>query len=815
MLPCRCIEQPRACAASVTIALLTLLAASGQAVGAALGAPLGLQLVQLIDTDEREGHVDISVQFACTMRYLSNAPLNHGNNTVITLRLGPDCGSFLSAVAPEFPLVGGGSKLVTGARLESVVPGEVTLEFTWSRDLDFVMVPTANGQGLRIRLLGMPRGRAGGFATVIEAPEGYAVNLDSSMETIDPAAVQAAATRLGTAAYVSTTDIEDKHWYRLRVGPFTTRQEAERVLRIAQTDYPRAWIAINDEAAELTAVERAGAQAVAAGGQTDPPLPAEQRDQILRDARVALAQRQFPEAVELLTRLLRQPEYPTRADAQELIGLVRERAGQLAHAKAEYQEYLRRYPDGPAATRVRGRLLTLATAAQTPQSSGEFGSTPARSHWSMAGSGAVTYEYGQDQLSSGGTSTNTTALNAVLVYGDLLVRDRGERYEFTGRVNSGYTANMAPHTGGSQDRTNIAYVELDDRVRGLSGRVGRQSLASQGNIGLFDGVYVGYQLAPKLMLSAAGGFPAYTSYSQFGTKQTFGTLSAEFGPYRQAWVFDGYLFDERNGGATERRALGLQTRYLTSGRSFMLLTDYDIAFQQLNSLTLIGNLSLWHRWVLGFDADHRRSPLLLLGNALIGQSAPDLAALQLQFTPSQIRQLALDRTATSDTYTLSATHPLGERWQFIGYLSALQLSRTPASGGVAATPATGLDKTVSLQMSGASLLQASDLHFFGVRYDNSPLSRSVTLSWDARFVLPGTWRIGPRFSVERVENPALGGTQMLYLPELRSDWTGRRNVFELIGGYQVQQQQPLTGQSANAAQSARNLYLAVTYRMRF
>ena len=40
-------------------------------------------------------------------------------------------------------------------------------------------------------MLQRARGQPGGYATLIEAPEGYAVNLDSSMETIDPAAVQA------------------------------------------------------------------------------------------------------------------------------------------------------------------------------------------------------------------------------------------------------------------------------------------------------------------------------------------------------------------------------------------------------------------------------------------------------------------------------------------------------------------------------------------------------------------------------------------------------------------------------------------------
>ena len=401
------------------------------------------------------------------------------------------------------------------------------------------------------------------------------------------------------------------------------------------------------------------------------------------------------------------------------------------------------------------------------------------------------------------------------------MRDRGERYDFTARVNAGYTRNLVTTFGGSQDRTTAAYVELTDRNFGLTGRVGRQSLASLGVIGLFDGLYVGYQLNSKFSISAAAGLPAYTSYSSFSTKQQFGTVTAEYGPYHQAWVFDAYLFDETAAGATERRSIGLQTRYSGPGRTAVILADYDIAFQQLNSVTLIGNLRVGPSWILGFDADYRRSPLLQLSNALIGQSAPDLPTLENQFTPSQIKQLALDRTATSDTFVISASRPLGERWQIMMDLAALQLGATPSSGGVAATASTGLDKNLSVQMSGSSLLQASDLHIFGVRFDDSPSSRSTTLSWDARFALPGAWRLGPRFSVEQLNNPMLGGKQLLYLPQLRGDWTNRRSVFEAIAGYQlqqqqaVQQQQALTGQPQPGALDQRSLYISVAYRLRF
>jgi tetratricopeptide (TPR) repeat protein len=778
-------------------------------------SPLAAQLVQLIDTDERDGHTNVTIQFSCTVRYITNTPLNHGASTTITLRLGPDCGALLTSLTPELPLVGGASA-VTGARVDSLVPGEATLELSWSRDFDFVMAPTSDSRGLRVRLLtGSVTRKASGYVTSSDTPDGYAVNLDSSYEKFAPAAVEAAAAALATQAYVSETDIEDRHWYRLRVGPYTSRQEAERVLQIALANYPRAWLAINDESGEIAAVQRAGAVAPAAATPADAPLPDAARAALLQQARTDIERHQYPEAIEALTRLQRQGEFPGRAEAQELIGLARERAGQLAHAKAEYEEYLRRYPDGPAAERIRARLQALVAASLAPKSTGEFGGDAKADHWTMAGSAALTYQYGQDQVSSAGTTTTTNSLDAFLVYGDLLVRDRGERYDFTARIDAGYTANLVTTPGGSQDRTTLAYVELSDLHTGLTERLGRQTLANEGVIGLFDGLFVGYQVSPKLTFSAAAGFPAYTSYSQFSSSDKFGTVAAEYGPYKGAWVFDAYLYDEQNGGLTERRALGMQTRFSEPGRSAVILADYDFYFQQLNALTLIGNLKVGSQWVMGFDADHRRSPLLLLSNALIGQSATDLSMLGQLFTPSQIKQLALDRTATSNTFVLSATRPLGQRWQLLADISGLELSGTPASGGVTATTATGLDKNATLQFSGSSLIQSSDLHFFGIRFDDAPGTRSLTLSWDARFVLPGAWRLGPRFSVEQLNNPTLGGIQYLYLPEIRGDWTGKKSVFEIDGGYQLQQQQATVGTTPTPGQDERHLYGQATYRVRF
>ncbi len=776
-------------------------------------------LVQFIDTNEHEDFADVTVQFACSARSLGNFPIDHGASTTITLRLGADCGNLLNGVAPEFPPTSGGDSLLKTARVDSVVPGEVTLTLTWSRELDFVMTPTASGLGLRVRLIGTRQHKASVLLTQPDTPSAYAVNLESSLQPFDHAAVEAAARSFNTQAYVSETDLEDQHWYRLRVGPFATDRDAQRVLRAAQASYPRAWLASDDEASDLTVVERVEVATAPVSQSPGPPLSDEERAQLLRDARLALTSHRYPEAVDLLTRLLRQEEYPGRADAQELLGLVRERAGQLAQAKAECEEYLRRYPDRPGAVRVRARLQSLLAASLVPRSAGEF--VPASSsHWSMAGSASVSYQYGSDQSVAGGVTTTTTSASSALVYADLLLRNRGERYDFTARVDAGYTQNLVTTFGGSQDRTTAAYAELSDRVLGWTGRIGRQSLAVQGNIGLFDGIYLGYQLNPKLSVSVAAGLPAYSGYSVYSPSQLFETVSAEWNP-SQAWAFDGYLFEETVSGYLDRRSVGLQTRYMHAGNTAIFLVDYDVNLQQLNSATLIGNARVGRAWVVGFDADHRRSPLLELNDALIGQTAGDLKSLSLEFTPSQIRQLALDRTATSDTFVVSASRALGERWQFMASISALQLSGTPASGGVEAFASMGLDKNVSVQLSGASLLQASDLHIFGMRFDDAPQSRSATLSWDARFVVHGAWRLGPRLSVEEVTDSTLGGRRFMYLPELRGDWTSRRSIFELTAGYQLQLQQQtlqplgLTGAAESGNVQQRSLYVSASYRLRF
>ena len=161
------------------------------------------------------------------------------------------------------------------------------------------------------------------------------------------------------AAYAYTAEENGVEWTRLRLGTFATRAEAEQVLQQITADYPEAWIARIDRA-ERERVYQAWL-AVRSGTSSAPAiLPVDPvSDGMLQELRDKLATGDNAEAVRLAEHLLGQPESSATPEAQELLGLARERNGQLAHAKAEYETFLSRYPDHANAPRVRQRLAAL------------------------------------------------------------------------------------------------------------------------------------------------------------------------------------------------------------------------------------------------------------------------------------------------------------------------------------------------------------------------------------------------------------------------------------------------------------------------
>src|SRR5215469_11470830 len=453
-----------------------LLAALGASVASAQ-MPIGPQrLVEVIEVSDRDGQVDLTVVFNCSMRFVTNLPASQGSEVHIQLVPLTDCGvSPFSQIPSEIPPLSGGAGIITAARVESLAPGQITLTLSFKKSERFVLAQGVDPRGLRVRLVDHTRARGG--RVMVEPSEvvsNFAINLDSRPKPFTPEEIELAHQRLQVPVFVSETVVDGEKWYRLRAGPIERRSEADKMLNRALPEYPRAWLAIGDDAvtsdfaaataAPLPAVERIG---------SDPALPPEQLRQILADARAAMAAHDYPKAIALLTKLQRQPEFPDRARAQELLGLARERSGQLAHAKAEYEEYLRRYPHGEAAERIEFRLKTLRDAEAKARTGREIG--PDAQRWQVSGGLAQLFRYDGTRVTNGPnpqtttTTTTTTSVplaadttndNAIFTDVDFLARRRGEAFDWIGRLSAGYDK-IFGQTGAVGDATRVSLATLE------------------------------------------------------------------------------------------------------------------------------------------------------------------------------------------------------------------------------------------------------------------------------------------------------------------------------------------------------------------
>ena len=809
--------------------VLSLLAALAPGAAFAQISTIGPnRLVDVIQVDDRETQIDLTIIFNCSMRFVTNVPANEGREVHIQLVPLADCRvSPFGPIASENPPLSGGANIVTGARLESLAPGQITLTLTFGKIERFVLAQGVDPRGLRLRLLSRAHARIRVLGGQEEASN-FAINLDSQPAPFPPEAVELAHQRLKAPAFVSEVVVEDVKWYRLRVGPIERRAEADRLLNMALPNYPRAWLAIGDDAVTsdvnataasvpLPPVERIG---------SDPPLPPAQLRQILADARAAMGARDYPRAIALLTKLQRQPEFPDRARAQELLGLARERSGQLAHAKAEYEEYLRRYPHGEAAERIAFRLKTLRDAEAKARTGREVGSDTER--WQASGGFAQMFRYDGTRVTNGPTpqpntvplAADQTQATAIFTDVDLVARRRGESFDWISRLSAGYDKTFEPGGGdfGNPTRVSLATIEVLDKPLGLLARLGRQASNADGILGTFDGVFLSWQFRPSWAINAAVGYPVDLLTVSPQTQQRFESLALTFTPRNAHW--DGSLFvtTQQYNGLKDRQAVGFEGRYLASHASFVALLDYDTFYHSLNTASLLGTLQLPARWNVSFDAERRNSPVLTTGNALIGQPFTTLTGLQETLTLEQIYQAARDRTPVTSDYSLTVTRPLGQRFQFTAIASATQTGATPTSFGVPGEPATGLLFNYQAQLYGSNLWSNGDFNVVTLTHGNTEIGRIDSASLTSRFPIGGAWRLGPRFTVQRLSQLSDGSTQTSYVPSALLDYQRGNKLLQFEVGGELGSRQAFL-QLANGqfvqTQNTTRYYASLSYRISF
>ena len=754
----------------------------GSLVAGAAWAQIGngpSRIVDLVELNDHDDQADIAVQFNCSVRYITHQPATEGKELRIQLKPQSDCGiSLLTQTVGEIPPLSGGANIINNVRVDADVPGQMTLVFSFRKPERFVIAQGADLHGMRLRLIDRARGRGKVFVNEPSGPPTrYAVNLESQPADFNPEAVQLAHDRLKVPIFLSQAVVDGVTWFRLRAGPFEKRADAERILSQALADYPRAWLAIGDEAAatpgateSLPPVEQMGA---------DPALAPAALAELVTQARGAMSAHDYPKAIGLLTKLQRQPEFAQRAQMQELLGLARERSGQLAHAKAEYEEYLRRYPNGEAADRVARRLVTLR-AASTAARTGTGGGGEIANAWSMDAGFGQTYRYDSTRVDNtvtagapgSGTAPTSQSVSSNSLYNDLdvLARRRGERFDVLARTSLTYAKNFAgasPTSGNdSSTRVSVASVEVDDRKFNVVARLGRQVQNFDGALGTFDGLFAAWQMRPELGVNLIAGFPVEQTNMGVQTARKFWSIAVPYTPIGKHWDASVFYTQWHNDGFTDREAVGTQARLLLPKASLTALVDYDIFYKSLNTATILGTVQLPALWNLSFDAERRNAPVLTTHNALIGQPFSTLDELA-QFYESigvptdAIYQNARANTAVSSGYSVTVSRPLGPRYQFAATVSAQKFGATSGVGTIVpAQEASGLQTAYQAQLYGSNIWKEGDFNVLSVLYANTQTAKTLSGSVTERVPVGAAWRLGPRLSVVQQRLASDGSDQL-------------------------------------------------------
>lgn len=521
--------------------------------------------------------------------------------------------------------------------------------------------------------------------------------------------------------------------------------------------------------------------------------PDAEHQKILDDARAAMTAKDYPRAIQLLTKFLQGPDNASMPDAQELLGVAREKNGQDAHAKAEYEKFLHDYPDAPGAGRVKQRLAALLARALHPgEQNAEPGAEPPALRWESSASlseyfyhdemSTVVREEGSQLIVDSGLTSLQTELVSAL---DASVGVTGEDFQGRMRVSGSYTKDFLT---GANDKLRVGelYFDIADGSRWVQGRIGRQYHSSGGILGRIDGALVSVRLDDQFKVDLIGGFPIDTSYSSFDTKRY--AFGASFGYSQGAFTGDLYGLRQMNDGFVDRQSVGAEGRYVDSTFSAFGTLDYDIHFSKINVAILNTNFIFGDQTSLNLSADYRRAPLLRTSDALIGQPVTALSDLLSTYTKSEIDQLALDRTATSTSLFASITHPIDKSLS-IGFDATLwNMSGMPASGGVPAIPSSGTQYYFSGHFIATSLLTDGDLGIVSLGYADMVSSQRYTFDFNTRYPVTHDLRMGPRFfasyrAISGTSPGGLSGSQTSLRPTFRLNYRIQKNIeFELDGG---------------------------------
>lgn len=461
-------------------------------------------------------------------------------------------------------------------------------------------------------------------------------------------------------------------------------------------------------------------------------------------ARQALAARRYEAAIDQFNQLLLLPPNSLSQEGQELVGLAWERAGDMRRARAEYELYMRLFPQSEGAQRVAQRLASLEGAPAGPVGSAASpdaavaaaaAPAPASARANRFTGNIAQYYFGGRarsqslvNLASGidqATLTKTTE-SAIVTSVDLGARYATADSE-TRAVVRGTDSHNLVASSHNTSLLNAAYLDYKRNESGLAVRVGRQSSISGGLLGLFDGVSATYPVATGWKVDLMGGVPANPLISAPSERLLAAMVEAD-GIFDR-WGGNVYVIDQTTEGIANRRAVGVETRYSDDLFSMYSLVDYDILFRKVNAVSLQGSFQAPAQTTVTLLVDSRKAPSLQMTNALISSGATSLKQLLQMQTLDEIRVAAEATSAQAKQALVSVSRPITAKWQLAMDLRYSAIGALPAVGDFEATPATGAQYGATLQMTGSNLYSPRDINNFNLSVLKSPFFKGAQLSY--------------------------------------------------------------------------------------
>ena len=758
-------------------------------------APAASDFITSTNIQRGDVYTEIRIHLGCNVNYLGHVPASRGDSLTISLEPTTICHGVSPTLADgralHRPIAADDAGLLH-VEYDGERPGEKQLRLSFAEDVHFLVTPPEMSETIVIRVLHSAERKAEAVDTsrrmsrqVRRDEPGttrFVINLESSLRYPATADIPVMTLRPGQKLFIAEAEIDGKTWYRMRVGYFESAEAAATVLRDIREQYPNAWIDRESDGAAASGAVELSARST--------PAPAEspaagKSEQLMADAKRAMTAGEISRAIQIYTKVLQQPPNESQRAAQEFLALARERNGQMAHAKAEYERYLELYPEGPGTDRVQQRLAALLAASTSapgsPRSEGVAASREP-SPWKIRSFMAQHYRRDVNQLNDLDEVTSQSSL-----YTDVSIdaRRRGERFDFSTRLTGGHRYDLLgdeSRSSGNDFRLSYLYADvLDTRTR-LRGRLGRQTRNTGGVLGRFDGLNVTYTLNERVRFDAVAGEPVYSTASSDEQSRRFYGVSSNFTPFSDTLEFGLFYLQQEIDNLTDRQAIGTEVRYFGESTSVWGSMDYDTAFSELSSAFLHGSWRLPGRLTLSGSIDRRRSPFLSLGNALFGQSSQDFGLLVDTLTEEQLRQQALDRSALTSTATIGLSRPLSPRLQLNVNINRSVIDALPASGDAPATEETEYGY-YSADLVASSLFREGDVGILSARYATSDSADVYTLSLDTRFPIGRSWRINPRLRVDYREILSDQSTQWIYTPGFRLQYRlGRRGRIELDAG---------------------------------